>query len=163
MSTIYVDNLQPNLGSQVEIPQLKPLTGSVVQVVNAYANATTTTTATYAGVALSGMQLSITIEQGSSIYAVVRVGAYGNNSSAWASTGRVALDRDGTVYALSEHQGAISMSEQCYTHFASHYSGPLSAGTYTYTAKGSSTTGGSIQFNRDAGGMGQLTLMEIAG
>lgn len=32
MSTLYVDNLQPNLGSQVEIPDLKPLAGSVVQV-----------------------------------------------------------------------------------------------------------------------------------
>lgn len=32
MSTLYVDNLAPNLGSQVEIPQLKPLAGSVVQV-----------------------------------------------------------------------------------------------------------------------------------
>ena len=32
MSTLYVDNLEPNLGSQVEIPDLKPLTGSVVQI-----------------------------------------------------------------------------------------------------------------------------------
>ena len=31
MSTLYVDNLEPNLGSQVEIPDLKPLAGSVVQ------------------------------------------------------------------------------------------------------------------------------------
>jgi hypothetical protein len=31
MSTLYVDNLQPNLGSQVEIPDLKPLAGQVVQ------------------------------------------------------------------------------------------------------------------------------------
>ena len=31
-STLYVDNLQPNLGSRVEIPSLKPLAGSVVQV-----------------------------------------------------------------------------------------------------------------------------------
>ena len=31
MSTLYVDNLQPNLGSQVEIPNLKPLAGQVVQ------------------------------------------------------------------------------------------------------------------------------------
>jgi hypothetical protein len=30
MSTLYVDNLQPNLGSQVEIPNLKPLAGSVI-------------------------------------------------------------------------------------------------------------------------------------
>ena len=30
MSTLYVDNLEPNLGSQVEIPDLKPLAGSVI-------------------------------------------------------------------------------------------------------------------------------------
>ena len=36
MSTLYVDNLQPNLGSQVEIPALKPISGSVVQVVQDY-------------------------------------------------------------------------------------------------------------------------------
>lgn len=35
MSTLYVDNLEPNLGSQVEIPDMKPLAGSVVQVVQA--------------------------------------------------------------------------------------------------------------------------------
>ena len=34
MSTLYVDNLAPNLGSQVQIPNLKPLAGSVVQVVS---------------------------------------------------------------------------------------------------------------------------------
>lgn len=32
MSTLYVDNLQPNLGSQVEIPDLKPNAGQIVQV-----------------------------------------------------------------------------------------------------------------------------------
>ena len=36
MSTLYVDNLEPNLGSQVEIPDLKPLAGSVVQDVVGY-------------------------------------------------------------------------------------------------------------------------------
>ena len=36
MSVLYVDNLQPNLGSQVEIPALKPISGSVVQVVQDY-------------------------------------------------------------------------------------------------------------------------------
>ena len=33
MSTLYVDNLQPNLGSQVEIPNLKPVAGTVIQEV----------------------------------------------------------------------------------------------------------------------------------
>ena len=36
MSTLYVDNLQPNLGNQVVIPDMKPLAGSVVQVVQDY-------------------------------------------------------------------------------------------------------------------------------
>ena len=39
MSTLYVDNLQPNLGSQVAIPNLKPLAGSVVSVHNAISSA----------------------------------------------------------------------------------------------------------------------------
>ena len=40
MSTLYVDNLEPNLGSQVEIPNLKPLSGSVVQTVTVSSTAT---------------------------------------------------------------------------------------------------------------------------
>lgn len=32
MSTLYVDNLQPNLGSQVDVPNLKPLAGSLLQI-----------------------------------------------------------------------------------------------------------------------------------
>ena len=36
MSTLYVDNLEPNLSSQVEIPNLKPAAGSVVQTLQAY-------------------------------------------------------------------------------------------------------------------------------
>lgn len=32
MSTLYVDNLQPNLGSQVEIPDLKHNAGALVQI-----------------------------------------------------------------------------------------------------------------------------------
>jgi len=42
MSTLYVDNLQPNLGSQVEIPQLKPLAGNVIQVATASSGVQTT-------------------------------------------------------------------------------------------------------------------------
>ena len=36
MSSLYVDNIVPNLGSQVQIPNLKPLAGSVVQVQEVY-------------------------------------------------------------------------------------------------------------------------------
>ena len=60
MSTLYVDNLEPNLGSQVEIPDLKPLAGSVVQVVQA--TSTTPLTLTAGGVVWTnaGAALNIT-------------------------------------------------------------------------------------------------------
>ena len=60
MSTLYVDNLQPNLGSEVEIPDLKPLAGSVVQVVQA--TSTTSLTLTAGGVVWTnaGAALNIT-------------------------------------------------------------------------------------------------------
>lgn len=48
MSTLYVDNLAPNLGSQVQIPNLKPLAGSVVQVVQHTDTTTYTNTTTSA-------------------------------------------------------------------------------------------------------------------
>lgn len=152
-SIIKADEWQNSAGIKV---------GTVLQVVNVYSSGTTTTTATYPGVGLAGMATSITIRQGSIIFAIVRAGAYGANSSAWASTGRIILDRGGSIQAHSEHMGTITMSEQCYTHFISHHSGAMNAGTYAYTVKGASTTGGSISFNRDGNLMGQLTLMEIA-
>lgn len=39
MSTLYVDNLEPNLGSEVLIPDLKPRAGQVLQVVQDYETA----------------------------------------------------------------------------------------------------------------------------
>jgi hypothetical protein len=54
MSTLYVDNLEPNLGSQVVIPDLKPLAGSVVQV--AFGELTTrvqSSTASWSDIGLS--------------------------------------------------------------------------------------------------------------
>ena len=48
MSTLYVDNLEPNLGSQVEIPDLKPNAESIINTerscaYNAYVDNTSTT------------------------------------------------------------------------------------------------------------------------
>jgi len=61
MSTLYVDNLQPNLGSRVEIPSLKPIAGSVVQVVQVddaeFSTRFTTTSSSYVS---SGYDLVIT-------------------------------------------------------------------------------------------------------
>ena len=49
MSTLYVDNLQPNLGNQVEIPDLKPLAGTAIgsSYVDVYDKQTSTTGSTW--------------------------------------------------------------------------------------------------------------------
>jgi len=61
MSTLYVDNLQPNLGSQVEIPDLKPLAGSVVQVKQSQTSASLGTYVTTSFVDVgSGLQVVFT-------------------------------------------------------------------------------------------------------
>ena len=58
MSTLYVDNLEPNLGSQVEIPDFKPHAGMVIQHVSYHSDATWTTnsgnfSSTYAAVTIT--------------------------------------------------------------------------------------------------------------
>ena len=60
MSTLYVDNLQPNLGSQVEIPDLKPLSGSVVQVVQGATSSQVDINTTASWTDLTGNQTYIT-------------------------------------------------------------------------------------------------------
>jgi hypothetical protein len=137
--------------------------GAVLQVVNAYSSGSMTTTSN-AYVVVSGLSVAITIQANSRILVLARSGVYGGGgSSSWATTGRIAIYKDGTMQALSEHQGPISASEQAQQHSLTHLSSSLSAGTYTYDIRGQSTVGGSIVFNRDGSSMGQLTLLEIAG
>lgn len=136
--------------------------GCVLQVVNAYASGSlTSSSGSY--VTLSGLSVTITVQANSKILAFARSGVYGGGgSSSWATTGRIAIYKDGIMQALSEHQGPISASEQAQQQSLTHLSSSLSAGTYTYDIRGQSTVGGSIVFNRDGSSMGQLTLMEIA-
>lgn len=53
MSVLYVDSLQPNLGSQVDIPDLKPKAGEVLQVVTNVETTTITNSSTSVMTALS--------------------------------------------------------------------------------------------------------------
>jgi hypothetical protein len=66
MSTLYVDNLQPNLGSQVEIPNLKPLAGSVVQVVQGSTSSQTSITSAGSWFDITGNETFITPSSSSS-------------------------------------------------------------------------------------------------
>jgi hypothetical protein len=135
-------------------------TGSVIQVVTAKASGTTTSAST-SPISL-GISTSITVRAGSSVACFSTVGIYGSgNGGAWSSTGRTYLYRASTVLSTSEHMGVITSLEQTYTHAIVYLDASLSAGTYTYSVQGSSTTGGTLNYNRDAY-MGNLILMEIA-
>jgi len=107
MSTIFVDNLQPNLGSQVEIPNLKPLAGSVIQVLQTTSNVQQTfaagSTDQQTFYDISGLSLSITPTAATSnilINASVHVGG-----SADAFSPALAIFRDSTKIGAGLESG----------------------------------------------------------
>ena len=72
MSTLYVDNLQPNLGSQVEIPDLKMPAGTIVRM--GHAKHSTYVTSTVANTWVEAYQFSISdITAGNTIYMMYSV------------------------------------------------------------------------------------------
>lgn len=136
--------------------------GSVLQVVRATSTATTSTTSN-SNVDLAGLAATITVQANSSILIHCTTGTYGPGGGGWGATGRVILTNSGNgTLAYGEHIGTISDEAQTHQHTFFHLVTGLSAGSYTYKLRGSSTTGGLIYFNRDSV-MGGLVLMEIAG
>lgn len=97
MSTLYVDNLEPNLGSQVEIPDLKPLTGSVV-------NVTRWTTSSFNGTVSSNSHVniantSISAKAGNIMHVSGVFPTRGSASSGWNLTILKIVDSvDGNVF-----------------------------------------------------------------
>ena len=84
MSTLYVDNLQPNLGSQVEIPNLKPITGQVIQTTSQTVlnNFQLSITVTSFAIIDADLKVEITPRQANSkIRVVLRFDGYGGSSN----------------------------------------------------------------------------------
>jgi len=136
--------------------------GSVLQVVKAQSTGTTTTTS---NADLAGLSASITVFANSRILIHATSGHYSTAlSSSWFGTGQLrVLTSGGTQIAGSEHQGIITANvEQCFQHTLMALTDAQAAGTYSYKLNGTSTTGGSIQWNRSGGIMGWLILMEVA-
>jgi len=117
MSTLYVDNLQPNLGSQVEIPNLKPLAGSVVQFKYAQVlnntSSQTNNTATY--VAATDYSITITPKYADSLLVVSgKIGFYvtgGATPYAFASVFRDGVDVSSSSYRNGYMQGDIHVGQ----------------------------------------------------
>ena len=101
MSTLYVDNLEPNLGSQVEIPDLKPLTGSVVQI----KSNTHTTFDSTANAWTDVVTQTITPKYDNSLIIVRYTGQLYkyNNSNFPNSESRITHDQGGSYTQLVKH------------------------------------------------------------
>ena len=97
MSTLYVDNLQPNLGNQVEIPNLKPLAGAVVNTTRWTTSSFNGSGSTNAYVALA--TLSLTAKAGNIIQVSGVFPTRGAASSGWNLTLiRLSSNVDGVVW-----------------------------------------------------------------
>lgn len=100
MSTLYVDNLQPNLGSQVEIPNLKPLSGFIINTWEVR-KTDTQSMAGFSFVDISGLSQTITPTSVSSKFLItINVRASSNYYATYVN-----LLRNGTLL-FAEADGA---------------------------------------------------------
>lgn len=169
MSTLYVDNLQPNLGSQVEIPSLKPLAGSVVQTVYEESAIAVSTTSTSQSTVINA---TITPRYASSKIMVSVHGTFykTNNSSGTTGSAWWAMSRNGT--ALPDHNWTSSgehllvYTDGTYGNFyivapfaANILDSPASTSALTYRFRfRASVSGSTFQFYQGV----NMTLQEIA-
>ena len=173
MSTLYVDNLQPNLGSRVMAA------GHVVQVVSAELTSSliiSTTTETD-----TGLQCSITPTSTSSKILIL---AQINVSSGSPSFGELNLTRGNTaIYQGDASTSRQSASAMFYTYIANnsgviisypinYMDSPATTSATTYKIRASAVSAGSVMINqsyRDSAGTdydhrvpSSIVLMEIA-
>jgi len=164
MSTLYVDNLQPNLESRVLIP------GHVVQVVSVnYDTETTTTSTTFSD---TGLSATITPSSSSSkILILTRQSAWIERSGGESVSGWINLLRDGTQInqTFLENRSLLNNdSDRSVTNVVSecYLDSPNTTSAVTYkTQQKVNFTTASPQISTQKGGttyFSTITLMEIA-
>ena len=159
MSTLYVDNLEPNLGSQVEIPDFKPHAGMVIQQVSYHSDATWSTTSgnfssTYAAVTITpkfaNSKMSIWVS-GSVHY------------SGYANHGRGQIRKNGATFSNHDNEdllaywaGTTSRGDMVGQNYVDQNVGTTSPVTYAYYV--ASSSGAATYFYRNHG----IIVQEIA-
>jgi len=117
MSTLYVDNLQPNLGSQVEIPDLKHNPGSLVQIKYAQSLSNTTSQAnnTTNYVVVTGCSITITPKYTNSLLVVSgKINCYvtgGSYPYGFGSVFRDGIDTSSSTYGNGYLQGDVDVGQ----------------------------------------------------
>ena len=169
MSTLYVDNLQPNLGSRVMAA------GHVVQVVSQEFTNQTSTTST--SMVSTGIALSIAPSSTSSKILISVKGLMGTGTGYFSY---FTLDRDGTNIGSSTGQTGsytgylnymarpVSVDNSGATNFSFEtLDSPSSTSTLTYTLQYCVNSGGTVTVGRrnsdtQVKSPTTITLMEIA-
>ena len=117
MSTLYVDNLQPNLGSQVEIPNLKHNAGDLVQIkyAQALSGASSQVNNTTSFVTATGYSVSITPKYTNSLLVVSgKISLYitgGSSPYGFGSVFRDGVDVSTNTYRNGYMQGDIHVGQ----------------------------------------------------
>ena len=141
------------------IPTSAMPAGSVIQVVTAgYSIGATTVN----GAAITIATATMSVRANSKVYAMFQTGQLEVNSTAINAT--VYIEVDGTVFTPNGGDGTNHMFLGLSARHAFTWSGitnPLTAGTHTFTVKGS-TYGGNVTYNQQNKNQGLLVLMEVA-
>jgi len=158
MTTLYVDNIAPNLQSSVAIP------GHVIQVVNTpFSTSTNTTSASYVDL---GLAASITpISTTSTILVLVSINAVyknGHNGSVGVNVVRGSTQiTQMAINGLSYTADSGASQTACSINYLDSPA-TTSSTTYKIQFKNGAGSGGSVVIN-DSNATSTLTLMEIAG
>lgn len=166
MSILYVDNLQPNLGSQVEIPNLKPPVGTVINShrVVCNSNITLTTDAAWTDIPLG--TFSYTPKQPNSLLQIEVVAHIfaAASPSAWTGAAVRCLVNGTSASSLpvSTHhaRSALNNNDMAYGIDLSEYT-CTSASAVTIKAQAFAITGATSTVINQYG-LGYVRVMEIA-
>ena len=158
MSTIYADNIQPNLGSGVSIP------GHVIQVVSAdYSTPNNTTSGSFVD---TGLSTSITPTNSSSkvlalVQCTVNIGGTGDNGCGFQlvrEATNIWTSASGAFYNYASSGGTLYMASVFHLNYLDS---PNSTSSVTYKLQFSARNG--ISATAQTGNTpSTITLMEIA-
>ena len=160
MSQLYVDTItEKTSGNGVQIADLVPAAGSVVQVVTGTDSANNTTTST--SFVDTNLAATITPTSASSLIFVIATGGVDNNAA--GGNGYLTIDRNGTN--LGNGTGGTSYfynpSRLQIPWSASVLDSPASTSALTYTVQLRSGGGATVEFPGTSAKK-SITLMEIA-
>ena len=171
MTTIYVDNIAPNLQSKISAPNLTPLAGSVIQVkyveLKAGTNNVTVSSTSFAD--LSGCSINITPTSASSKILIsynLHVLEGPASNSTWGSAWKSQLLRDSTIVYPNpgyDYEGGVYGASTVYSmkkFLDTYLDSPNTTNQITYKVQVRSRDGDSIYYNTY--GNGHMMIMEIA-